>query len=481
MKILPMTSPAIVDLPYLADSLPLLELLASMPLPVILDSGNDPHGDGVNTNSAIKSKGDHRFTIACAAPVASLLVNSPVSTKTIYSKIRALHEKHLSIAEPLSSELAKLPFQGGLAGFLGYPKISNRAQLEISDGFLGVYHWAVIIDHQLAKTQLVFHPNCGKAIREDLPNQLADRTRNVEADFEKKAGGKFSLKGKFRHQTSYQDYTQAFEKIKNYIRKGDCYQVNLTQKFAADCAGNPFEAYRRLRQDSPAPFSAFIQWPGGALISLSPERFIRNQQSLVETKPIKGTRARGCNAIDDGLQISELVNSSKDRAENLMIVDLLRNDLGRVCKTGSIKVPDLFALKTFSNVHHLVSTVTGTLSDKCDTIDMLGACFPGGSITGAPKLRAMEIIEEVEESPRGPYCGSVFYWAASGDFDSNIAIRTLRWQPSTNTADGFGEQNDSGTIECWAGGGIVSDSDCKSEYQECFDKVQNLITTLESL
>ena len=158
-----------------------------------------------------------------------------------------------------------------------------------------------------------------------------------------------------------------------------------------------------------------------------------------------------------------------------MIVDLLRNDFGRVSKTGSIKATDLFALKTFSNVHHLVSTITGTLKDNYDSIDMLSACFPGGSITGAPKLRAMEIIEEVEGSARGPYCGSVFYWAASGDFDSNITIRTLQWQSASNSA----EEVD--TIQCWAGGGIVADSDCESEYQECFDKVQHLITTLESL
>lgn len=449
-----------------------------MPLPVILDSSYQPRNscDPIAT----KYSDDQRYTIACANPVASLTVRKATSTDVIFNKIKSLHKKHLSIDEPLNPELAQLPFQGGVAGFLGYPRISNRAELEISSGFLGVYHWAVIVDHHQAKTQLVFHPNCSEGTREKLDALLVKgrSASELATEFGKEAGVNFSLKGKFEPQTPYKNYMQAFERIKNYILKGDCYQVNLTQKFKSDCTGSPFDAFSKLRATSPAPFSAFIQWPGGALISLSPERFIRNQQGGLETKPIKGTRARGASANTDKEQISQLINSTKDRAENLMIVDLLRNDLGRVCKTGSVKVPDLFTLRTFSNVHHLVSTVTGTLDDDCDSIDMLSACFPGGSITGAPKLRAMEIIEEVEESSRGPYCGSVFYWAASGDFDSNITIRTLRWQSSSDKPAGI---NTADTIECWAGGGIVADSECEAEFQECFDKVQNLITTLESL
>lgn len=478
-----MTSPSVVDLPHHDDCLPLLELLSLLPLPVILDSNRRYPDSGEESGKERASEGssDNRYTIACADPVASLIVSSAVSTEAIFSKIKDLKKKHLSIIEPLRPALEKLPFQGGLAGFLGYPKISNRAELEISDGFLGVYHWAIIVDHHLTKTQLAFHPNCSKASRAKLLSLFTQGISEKSAESDKEASGKFSLKGKFEPQTPYKNYLQAFERIKSYILKGDCYQVNLTQKFKSDCTGSPFEAFSQLRQASPAPFSAFIQWPGGALISLSPERFIRNQQGRLETKPIKGTRARGANAKADQNQISQLTNSAKDKAENLMIVDLLRNDLGRVCKTGSVKVPDLFALKTFSNVHHLVSTVTGTLNDNCDSIDMLSACFPGGSITGAPKLRAMEIIEEVEESARGPYCGSVFYWAASGDFDSNITIRTLRWQSSAMKADDVKGTIATDTIECWAGGGIVADSDCQSEYQECFDKVQNLITTLESL
>jgi len=447
-----------------------------MPLPVILESsrGSQDSGNAVGSQNS----DDHRYTIVCADPVASLIVSTTLSTDVIFNKIRALQKEHLDIDEPLSLALAELPFQGGIAGFLGYPKIYNRAELEVSDGFLGVYHWAVVVDHSLARTRLAFHPNCSKATKENLHTLLAHSGSDLSSKLDKRTGEKFSLKGKFEPQTSYNRYKQAFERIKDYILKGDCYQVNLTQKFTANCTGSPFDAFSKLRLASPAPFSAFIQWPGGALISLSPERFMRNQQGRLETKPIKGTMARSADARADQRQINQLVNSTKDKAENLMIVDLLRNDLGRVCETGSIKVPDLFSLKTYSNVHHLVSTVTGTLRANFDSIDMLSACFPGGSITGAPKLRAMEIIEEVEESDRGPYCGSVFYWAASGDFDSNITIRTLQWRSSAAKAAGT---NETDIIECWAGGGIVADSDCESEYQECFDKVQNLITTLESL
>jgi para-aminobenzoate synthetase component 1 len=452
--------------------LPLLELISSMPLPVILESNRGPQ-DSCNAPGSQNSD-DHRYTIVCAAPVASVIVSTTITTDAIFNKIRALQKKHLSLDEPLDSALAELPFQGGIAGFLGYPKISNRAELEVSDGFIGVYHWAVVVDHSLARTRLAFHPNCSAATRDKLQTLLAHGSSDLSSNLEKRSGEEFSLKGKFEPQTSYKNYKQAFERIKDYIIKGDCYQVNLTQKFRSSCTGSAFDAFSKLRVASPAPFSAFIQWPGGALISLSPERFMRNQQGRLETKPIKGTRARSADAMADQRQINQLVNSTKDKAENLMIVDLLRNDLGRVCETGSIKVPDLFSLKTYSNVHHLVSTVTGTLRSNFDSIDMLSACFPGGSITGAPKLRAMEIIEEVEESNRGPYCGSVFYWAASGDFDSNITIRTLQWRSSAGTSD-------TDIIECWAGGGIVADSACESEYQECFDKVQNLITTLERL
>lgn len=463
-----MPGQAILELPYYEDSLPLLRLIAAMSLPVIFESRGglaEPRRGSAN---------NHRYTILCAEPIASFVVNTPLSTSSIFKTIRDLKAAHLSTEETMSEELLSLPFQGGVAGFLGYPKISDKAQLEISEGFLGLYLWAIVVDHQLAKSNLVFHPNCAEPARNRLRSLfLNGNGADSKAQATDTATNSFSLTAKFRPQTQFNSYKQAFEKIKDYISEGDCYQVNLTQKFRAQCSGSPFDAFCKLRDTSPAPFSAFIRWPGNSLISMSPERFICNRDGQLETQPIKGTRPRGVNASTDAAQAKLLSNSKKDRAENLMIVDLLRNDLGRISKIGSVKAPSLFTLETFSNVHHLVSTVTASLLDNCDSIDLLSACFPGGSITGAPKLRAMEIIEEVEESDRGPYCGSVFYWAASGDFDSNIAIRTLHWQAATTEA--------ADTIDCWAGGGIVADSECEAEYQECFDKVQNLISALEAM
>ncbi|RMF17475.1 MAG: anthranilate synthase component I family protein, partial [Gammaproteobacteria bacterium] len=199
--------------------------------------------------------------------------------------------------------------------------------------------------------------------------------------------------------------------------------------------------------------------------SFSPERFIQIRGRNIETRPIKGTRPRGATADDDRAQADALVTSEKDRAENLMIVDLLRNDLGRFCQPGSIRVPELFGLEHYSNVHHLVSTITGTLRDGVFPLDVLAGCSPGGSITGAPKRRAMEIIRELEPVQRGVYCGSLVYMTPEGDLDSSIAIRTL-------TADGQ-------RLRVWGGGGIVADSDCDAEYEESLTKIRHLIQALE--
>jgi len=222
-----------------------------------------------------------------------------------------------------------------------------------------------------------------------------------------------------------------------------------------------------LRRATKAPFSAYIDWQSGALLSLSPERFVRVQGGSVLTQPIKGTRPRSASLEQDAVLARELAASIKDRAENLMIVDLMRNDLGRVCETGSIDVKQLFSIKSFSNVHHMVSDIVGRLKNDKDAIDLLTSCYPGGSITGAPKLSAMKIIREVERDARRVYCGTVFSLGANGDLDSSITIRSLLWQ--------------SEKLHCWAGGGIVADSDCAQEYQECFDKIDNIFNVLHDL
>ena len=251
----------------------------------------------------------------------------------------------------------------------------------------------------------------------------------------------------------------------DYIREGDCYQVNLAQRFSVDISGDPWDVYLQLRCNNPAPYACYLNLPEGAVLSTSPERFLNVINKQVETKPIKGTIRRSAYAYEDKALAEKLLESDKDRAENLMIVDLLRNDISKSCKLGSVAVPKLFALQSFATVHHLVSTITGQLDDEKHALDLLRGCFPGGSITGAPKLRAMQIIEELEPHRRHIYCGSIAYIGFDGNMDSNIAIRTLIMKDEK--------------VYFWAGGGIVADSKVDVEYQECFDKAAAILKLFE--
>jgi len=274
----------------------------------------------------------------------------------------------------------------------------------------------------------------------------------------------FRVTGEVRSNMDRATYAAGFARIKDYIRNGDCYQVNFAQRFSAPAEGDGWTAYRRLRELNPAPFAAYINTPYGQALSSSPERLLKLDARRVETKPIKGTRPRGDTPEGDSAMAEELAGSRKDQAENLMIVDLLRNDIGRVCRPGSIAVPKLFDIESYATVHHLVSTVAGELATDRDAFDLLRACFPGGSITGAPKIRAMQIIEELEPHRRGLYCGSIGYIGFDGNMDVNITIRTLVYNR--------------GEIRCWAGGGIVHDSDVDAEYQETFDKAEAMLRLL---
>ncbi len=255
--------------------------------------------------------------------------------------------------------------------------------------------------------------------------------------------------------------------VKEYLSAGDSYQINLAQRHCAQYSGSEWHAFEVLDEHNQAPFSAFIRLEDSAIISISPERFLQLHNRVIETKPIKGTRPRFVDPAEDKNSALELANAPKDQAENLMIVDLLRNDIGRVAKPGSVKVPKLFDIESFPAVHHLVSTVTGELDNQYQATDLLRACFPGGSITGAPKVRAMEIIEELEPHRRSVYCGSIGYISAHGVMDTSITIRTL-----------IATQ---GEIYAWAGGGIVADSDCHDEYQETYHKLGKILPILDSL
>jgi para-aminobenzoate synthetase component 1 len=253
--------------------------------------------------------------------------------------------------------------------------------------------------------------------------------------------------------------------VRDYIFAGDIFQANLSQRFEAPLRESPWAFYSRLRRRNPAPFAAFLETPDASVISASPERFLHvDRNGFVETRPIKGTRPRGVGPEHDAALAQALAESAKDRAENLMIVDLMRNDLSRVCAPRTVRVSELFSLEHYATVHHLVSTVVGQLEPGHDALHLLRAAFPGGSITGAPKLRAMEIIAELELSQRSVYCGSIGYFSVTGDLDTSIAIRTAVARD--------------GRVYFSAGGGIVADSDPEQEYRETLDKARALIDAL---
>lgn len=434
-------------------------------MPAFLDSAN--HGGSYGSKDILAAAPSAYLKIAdgvfsCSANAAELVKGSIIAEEFLRD-IRLLKEKLLPEAKQSASAELAIEHAGSLIGHLGYPALNGKAQLRISDAFVGVYLWTIVVDHELNSCELRAHPSCSA---EALDRTAATIVASLSAMTITEPPS-FCLESPFVNGTSYAEYQLAFERIKKRIDAGDCYQVNLTQSFTARGRGEPLAAYLRLRRATEAPFSAYIDSQGGALLSLSPERFVRVQDGSVLTQPIKGTRPRAASAEQDSALAKELAASIKDRAENLMIVDLMRNDLGRVCETGSIKVNQLFSIESFSNVHHMVSDVVGRLETGSDAIDLLTSCYPGGSITGAPKLSAMRIIQEVEHDARRVYCGTVFSLGANGDLDSSITIRSLLWQ--------------SEKLHCWAGGGIVADSDCAREYQECFDKIDNIFSALHDL
>ncbi|MFA7399718.1 MAG: aminodeoxychorismate synthase component I [Sideroxydans sp.] len=444
-------------LPYLVDSGAYFEAVRDLPWAAWLDSG-----------------GRDRFDIIVAQPVATLTTRGKITEIVLgEGKIESSAEPIALVQEMLGKRLdaiPELPFAGGALGYWSYDL--GRLYHHVSDLIsinndppamaVGIYDWAIVIDHQQANARLVSrlrYPETEKSLV-----QIRARIATVMAKVSTQRAA-FSVIGKIRSDLSREDYRFAFDKVKAYLKEGDCYQVNLAQRFSAQAKGDTFEAYRTMRISNPAPYSAYLEYPELHILCASPERFLKVKQNKVETKPIKGTRPRSHDAEEDRRLSEELRTHSKDRAENLMIVDLLRNDLSRSCEVGSVRTPKLFEVESFANVHHLVSTVEGRLADGHDALDVLRDCFPGGSITGAPKLRAMQIIEELESQRRGIYCGAIGYVGFDGNMDSNIAIRTLTLKD--------------GELSCWAGGGIVADSECEAEYQETLDKASAMLQLMQ--
>ena len=450
--LLRMLTCSVHPLPYLANPADYFAAIRHAPGAVLLDSGRPTADRG-------------RYDLLSAWPEAELTLQPDESGRDFLQRLRNSLKQLGNAALPDAYEL---PFAGGLIGYLSYDFGRQLEQLpahalddlHLPDARLGLYAWALITDHQAATSQLVFHPSLEPAQRDRLIQLFSQPAPQLN--------GPFSLKQPMQPDISASQYQQALSKIHDYIQAGDCYQVNYTQRFSAQCEGDAWTAYCALRQACPTPFSGFMSLADdNAILSLSPERFVRVSHHQVETRPIKGTRPRGKNSAEDAANAAELLASAKDRAENLMIVDLLRNDLGRTCRTGSVRVPQLFTLESYPNVHHLVSSVVGELADGKDALDLIGDSFPGGSITGAPKIRAMQIIDELEPTRRSLYCGSLLYLDVRGEMDSSIAIRSLLVKD--------------GRVSCWGGGGIVADSDWQDEYQESITKVKVLLDTLQTL
>jgi len=447
------------EIPYRVDSCELFDRIKDLPGAAFFDSVA-PHS----------LRGRYDILTACPENAGLPRLAAGASEKqchAFFDELSRFHQGRYADIQPATQDI---PFCGGILGYLEYDagsglnKLPGHPATVTADGHspahLEAYEWAIIQDHLLQKSVLVALPTVSSRRRRELLLRLD--TPSIMP------GEAFSLSGPFSSNLSDTQYRYAFDQILGYIQAGDCYQVNLAQRFSAPFEGDPWLAYRALRVAASAPFSAFVSLPdGAAVMSVSPERFISLHGQHVETSPIKGTRPRYSDTRADERAARELRASEKDRAENLMIVDLLRNDLGRSCTPGSIHVDRLFELQSFPTVHHLVSTISGELRPERSAWELLRDSFPGGSITGAPKRRAMQIIAELEPHPRQVYCGSMLYVSADGRMDSNIAIRTLLC--------------DQQQVYCWGGGGIVADSQWQLEYSETYDKVGKFLQLLETL
>lgn len=471
--------PLVIELTPAPDPAETAARFLGQPHLIFLDSASDPARLG-------------QYSFVAAAPVG--VIQNRGRRAAGPSALEALRAR---LAPYRTAPVAGLPpFQGGAAGYIAYDfgEVLERLpaprydDLALDDLVFGIYDWVIAWDLRAGRSWLI---STGVPAEPGAPATVArarerlDWVRRLLSGPSSGAGGRtriaravqhpapsFPVAG-FEHATeiglrssfTHRGYLDAVTRVREYIVAGDIFQANLSQRLDAPLEEDPWHLYRRLREVNPAPFAAYLEFDGVQVASASPERFLRlDPDGTVETRPIKGTRPRGLSPQHDAALSRSLQESEKDRAENLMIVDLLRNDLSRVCAPGSVRVPELFTLEGYRTVHHLVSTVVGTLRPECDATDLLAATFPGGSITGAPKVRAMEIIAELEPSRRGVYCGSIGYLSVTGAMDTSIVIRTF-------VALG-------GRAYFSVGGGIVADSDPESEYQETLDKARALITTL---
>jgi para-aminobenzoate synthetase component 1 len=466
--------PVVVELPSSLDPMSALEKLAHLPYALFLDSARHDPQLG-------------RYSYLCADPWR---IYRATGRRSILESMDDLEHDWARLQQDAWPGLP--PFQGGIAGLWGYGVQHALESLpqphwndfDIPDLVLGMYDWVIAFDHVDHRNLLISQgmPAANACDRADSAEVRADRVmrlldRHSQANQVHRPGSttlapnelspSYQLPGYERVFSNFtpDQFRQAIARGVQYTHAGDCFQVNLAQRLLAPYQASPLALYQRLRRASPAQCAGYFDMGDFTVCSSSPERFIQLSPSgELETRPIKGTRPRGTTPADDARLASELESSAKDRAENVMIVDLLRNDLGRVAEYGSIQVPELCRLESNASVHHLVSVVKAKLRAGMTAFDVLRATLPGGSITGAPKVRAMEIIAELEPTTRGPYCGCLGYISFSGAMDTNILIRTMT----------LGR----GWVQFPVGGGIVADSDPDAEYAETLAKAQGMLAAL---
>jgi len=465
-----MNYPIIEEIFMAPDAAWCFEAFAPRPFSFWLDSGMDPQKLG-----RYSFMGSNPFLVMRSRGDEITLIRDGVEEKRRGNPFDILGE--LLKEYTLESNEAGIPFTGGAVGYFSYDlchfveRLPTKAvdDLNLPECYLGFYDAVIAFDHQENRTYLVStgFPELEEKKRKQRAELRLNELRNLIAlapppapEKQTGSGKKLVLKANFSHE----GYLEAVAKAREYICAGDIFQVNLSQRLEVELNTTPYELYRRLRAINPAPFASFFNFDGVSIVGASPERFLKVRGDRVETRPIKGTKPRGKTPAEDKALAESLLASKKDRAENIMIVDLERNDIGRVCRYGTVKVTELAILETYPTVFHLTSTVVGQLREGKNLIDLLKATFPGGSITGAPKVRAMEIIDELEPTRRSVYTGSLGYIGFSGDMDLNIVIRTIIVKD--------------GKAYFQVGGAIVYDSVPESEYIETLDKGKALIQTL---
>ncbi len=450
------------------------EIFKDRPLSFFLDSGMNPEKLGrysfIGSNPFFVLKSRGREITLLYKDKEETVIGNP------FDVLGQMLEKYALNPSP-----SPIPLIGGAVGYLSYDlchfierlPATTIDDLKLPECYFAFYDAVIAFDHMEGRTYIAAtgFPEMEEASRKkraqeriaELQATLSETPQLKENPHPKVIPATES--SKLRANFTREEYVKAVDAVREYIASGDIFQVNLSQRFEVALHIAPYELYRRLRLINPAPFACYLNFDDVAVASASPERFLHLEGDLVETRPMKGTRPRGESAAEDDDLARELLQSVKDRAENVMIVDLERNDLGRVCRYGTVRVRELWTLERYATVFQLTSTVEGRLREGKNRIDLLKATFPGGSITGAPKVRAMEIIDELEPTRRSIYTGSLGYLSFDGGMDINIVIRTFIIKD--------------GKAYFQVGGGIVYDSDPEAEYQETLDKARALIEALE--